>query len=85
MVPRYSRMGMSAVWAPQHLLSIWFEIEAHAADALAQAGVIPKSAAATIWEKGKAPYDLERIDAIERETKHDVLAFTTHLAERIGP
>jgi adenylosuccinate lyase len=85
MVPRYSRRGMSAVWAPQYRLSIWFEIEAHAAEALAEAGVIPKSAAETIWEKGKGPYDLERIDAIERETKHDVLAFTTHLAERIGP
>ncbi|HEV2551883.1 MAG TPA: adenylosuccinate lyase [Stellaceae bacterium] len=85
MVPRYSRSGMSAVWAPQHRLSIWFEIEAHAADALAAAGVIPKSAAAAIWEKGKGPYDLERIEAIERETKHDVLAFTTHVAERVGP
>jgi adenylosuccinate lyase len=85
MVPRYSRRGMSAVWAPQHRLSIWFEIEAHGADALAEAGVIPKSAAETIWEKGKGPYDLERIEAIEGETKHDVLAFLTHLAERIGP
>src|SRR5215472_11409169 len=85
MVPRYSRSEMSAVWAPQNRLAIWFEIEAHAADALAEAGVIPKSAAATIWQKGKGPYDLERIEAIERETKHDVLAFLTHVAERIGP
>jgi adenylosuccinate lyase len=76
---------MSAVWAPQNRLAIWFEIEAHAADALAEAGVIPKSAAETIWQKGKGPYDLERIEAIERETKHDVLAFLTHVAERIGP
>jgi adenylosuccinate lyase len=85
MVPRYSRSEMSAVWAPQNRLAIWFEIEAHAADALAEAGVIPKSAAETIWKKGRGPYDLERIDAIERETKHDVLAFLTHLAERVGP
>jgi adenylosuccinate lyase len=76
---------MSAVWAPQNRLAIWFEIEAHAADALAEAGVIPKAAAATIWKKGRGPYDLERIEAIERETKHDVLAFLTHLAERVGP
>jgi len=85
MVPRYSRSEMSAVWAPQNRLAIWFEIEAHAADALAEAGVIPKAAAATIWKKGRGPYDLERIEAIERETKHDVLAFLTHLAERVGP
>src|SRR6516165_2129007 len=59
MIPRYSRSEMSAVWAPQNRLAIWFEIEAHAADALAEAGVIPKAAAATIWKKGRGPYDLE--------------------------
>jgi adenylosuccinate lyase len=85
MISRYSRPEMSAIWAPQNRFRIWFEIEAHAGDALARAGVIPVSAAAAIWAKGKGPYDLERIDAIERETHHDVLAFLTHLAERIGP
>src|SRR5262249_10102745 len=65
---------------------IWFEIEAHAADAMAELGVIPKAAAATIWAKGKtATFDVARIDAIEREVKHDVIAFLTHLAEIIGP
>jgi adenylosuccinate lyase len=75
---------MSAIWAPQNRFRIWFEIEAHAADALAEAGVVPASAARAIWEKGKGPYDIARIDAIERETRHDVLAFLTYLAERIG-
>ena len=85
MIPRYSRPEMSAIWAPQNRFRIWFEIEAHAADALARAGIIPESAAQAVWAKGKGPYDLERIDAIERETRHDVLAFLTHLAERVGP
>jgi len=85
MIPRYSRPEMSAIWAPQNRFRIWFEIEAHACDALAQAGIIPASAAQAIWTKGKGPYDIERIDEIERETRHDVLAFLTHLAERIGP
>jgi adenylosuccinate lyase len=85
MIPRYSRPEMSAIWAPQNRFRIWFEIEAHAADALARMGAIPAEAAKTIWEKGKGPYDIERIDAIEHETRHDVLAFLTHLAERIGP
>ncbi len=85
MIPRYSRPEMSAIWAPQNRFRIWFEIEAHACDALARAGIIPAAAAKAIWAKGKGPYDLDRIDAIERETRHDVLAFLTHLAERIGP
>ncbi len=85
MIPRYSRPEMSAIWAPQNRFRIWFEIEAHACDALARAGVIPAAAAKAIWAKGTGPYDLDRIDAIERETRHDVLAFLTHLAERIGP
>ena len=85
MIPRYSRPEMSAIWAPQNRFRIWFEIEAHACDALARAGIIPESAARAVWEKGKGPYDLDRIDEIERETRHDVLAFLTHLAERIGP
>jgi adenylosuccinate lyase len=85
MIERYSRLEMSAIWAPQNRFRVWFEIEAHAADALVQAGVVPESAAKAIWAKGKGPYDIDRIDAIERETHHDVLAFLTHLAERIGP
>jgi adenylosuccinate lyase len=83
MIPRYSRPEMSAIWAPENRFRIWFEIEAHACDALAAAGVIPKSAAKAIWEKGK--FDVARIDEIERETHHDVIAFLTNLAEHIGP
>ncbi|MFN9163556.1 MAG: adenylosuccinate lyase, partial [Alphaproteobacteria bacterium] len=76
MIPRYSRPEMVAIWSPETRFRIWFEIEAHAADALANLGVIPKSAAATIWERGgKAQFDVARIDAIEREVKHDVIAF----------
>ncbi len=86
MIPRYSRPAMVAVWAPETRFRIWFEIEAHACDALAEIGVIPKAAAETIWAKGReAVFDVERIDAIERETKHDVIAFLTHLAEIVGP
>ncbi|MBU6157291.1 MAG: adenylosuccinate lyase, partial [Alphaproteobacteria bacterium] len=85
MIPRYSRPEMVAIWSPETRFRIWFEIEAHAADALANLGVIPKSAAATIWERGgKAQFDVARIDAIEREVKHDVIAFLTHLAEFVG-
>src|SRR5580704_11586914 len=83
MIPRYSRPAMAAIWEPENRLRIWFEIEAHAADALAELGTIPKSAAAAIWKKGK--WDLKRVDAIEKETRHDVLAFLTNLAEHIGP
>jgi adenylosuccinate lyase len=86
MIPRYTRPEMAAIWDPQTRFRIWFEIEAHAADALAELGVIPKEAAATIWAKGKdAVFDIDRIDAIEREVKHDVIAFLTHLAEIVGP
>ena len=86
MIPRYSRPEMVAIWSPESKFRIWFEIEAHACDALAELGVIPKEAAATIWEKGgAATFDIERIDEIERETKHDVIAFLTHLAEIVGP
>jgi adenylosuccinate lyase len=86
MIPRYTRPEMAAIWDPQTRFRIWFEIEAHAADALAELGVIPKDAAKTIWAKGKdAVFDVERIDAIEREVKHDVIAFLTHLAEIVGP
>jgi adenylosuccinate lyase len=86
MIPRYSRPEMAAIWSPQSRFRIWFEIEAHAADAMARLGLIPESAARTIWEKGSnATFDIDRIDAIEREVKHDVIAFLTHLAEIVGP
>ncbi|HDZ74760.1 MAG TPA: adenylosuccinate lyase [Aurantimonas coralicida] len=86
MIPRYSRPEMVDVWSQETKYRIWFEIEAHACDALAELGVIPESAAKTIWEKGNgATFDVDRIDAIERETKHDVIAFLTHLAEIVGP
>jgi adenylosuccinate lyase len=86
MIPRYSRPDMVAIWSPETKYRIWFEIEAHACDALAAIGVIPKSAAETIWERGgKAVFDIARIDEIEAVTKHDVIAFLTHLAEFVGP
>ncbi len=86
MIPRYARAGMTEVWSAETKFRIWFEIEAHAADAMAKLGIIPKDAAAKIWEKGKAAkFDVERIDEIEREVKHDVIAFLTHLSEIVGP
>ena len=86
MIPRYSRPKMVSIWDAQTRFRIWFEIEAHATDALAELGVVPKEAAATVWAKaGKAVFDVERIDAIEREVKHDVIAFLTHLGEIVGP
>ena len=86
MIPRYSRPEMVAIWSPETRYRIWFEIEAHAADAMAELGIVPKEAARTIWEKGKAAkFDIARIDEIEREVKHDVIAFLTHLAEHVGP
>ncbi|HEX5507415.1 MAG TPA: adenylosuccinate lyase [Pseudolabrys sp.] len=86
MIPRYSRPEMTAIWEPQRRFRIWFEIEAHAADAMAELGIVPKEAAKKIWEKGKnAKFDVARIDAIEAEVKHDVIAFLTHLAEIVGP
>jgi len=85
-IPRYSRPDMVAIWSPDTRFRIWFEIEAHAADAMAELGIIPQAAAKKIWEKGKsATFDIARIDAIEREVKHDVIAFLTHLAEIVGP
>ena len=86
MIPRYTRPEMAAIWSPQTRLRIWFEIEAHAADAMADLGIIPKAAAAKIWAKGRnATFDIARIDEIEREVKHDVIAFLTHLTEIVGP
>ncbi len=85
MIPRYAREKMVAIWSPETKFRIWFEIEAHAADAMAEIGMIPASAAKTIWEKGgAAEFNVARIDEIEREVKHDVIAFLTHLAEFIG-
>jgi adenylosuccinate lyase len=83
MIPRYSRPEMARIWEPENRFRIWFEIEAHACDAQAELGVIPKAAAKAVWERGK--WEIERIDAIERETKHDVIAFLTNLAEHVGP
>ena len=86
MIPRYSRPEMVTIWEPQTRFRIWFEIEAHACDALAEIGTIPKESAKAIWERaGDVTFDVARIDEIERVTKHDVVAFLTHLAEFIGP
>src|SRR5579859_3224766 len=86
MIPRYARDKMVSIWSPETKFRIWFEIEAHATDALAELGVVPKEAAAKVWEKGKdAKFDVARIDEIEREVKHDVIAFLTHLSEIVGP
>ena len=86
MIPRYARPEAADIWSPQTKYRIWFEIEAHAADAMAELGVIPKAAAETIWAKGKdAIFDSDRIDEIERVTKHDVIAFLTHVSEIVGP
>jgi adenylosuccinate lyase len=86
MIPRYTRPAMAAIWDAHTRHRIWFEIEAHAADAMADLGIIPKAAAQTIWKKGKnAKFDIARIDEIEREVKHDVIAFLTHVAEIVGP
>jgi adenylosuccinate lyase len=86
MIPRYTRPEMAAIWSAETRFRIWFEIEAHAADAMAELGIIPKAAAAQIWAKGRnAAFDIARIEAIEREVKHDVVAFLTHLAEIVGP
>jgi adenylosuccinate lyase len=86
MIPRYSRPEMTKIWEPDTRFRIWFEIEAHAATACGELGIIPKEAAKVIWEKGReAEFDVARIDEIERVTKHDVIAFLTHLAEHVGP
>ena len=86
MIPRYSRPEMTRIWDPETRFRIWFEIEAHAASAMAEIGMIPKEAAKTIWDKGsQAKFDVARIDEIEAVTKHDVIAFLTHLAEFVGP
>ncbi|KAA0580699.1 adenylosuccinate lyase [Azospirillum sp. Sh1] len=83
MIPRYTRPEMARIWEPENRFRIWFEIEAHACDAQAELGVIPKDAAKAVWERGK--WEIDRIDEIERETRHDVIAFLTNLAEYVGP
>ena len=83
MIPRYSRPEMAALWQPETKFRIWFEIEAHACDAQAALGVIPKDAAEAVWARGN--WEIARIDAIEREVKHDVIAFLTALGEQVGP
>jgi adenylosuccinate lyase len=86
MIPRYTRPEMARIWEPETRFRIWFEIEAHAASACAELGIIPKEAAEVIWKRGSAAtFDVARIDEIERVTKHDVIAFLTHLAEHVGP
>ncbi len=82
MIPRYSRPEMSNIWEPENRFRIWFEIEAHACDAQVQLGIIPKKSASAIWEKGR--WEIARIDEIEKETKHDVIAFLTNVAEHVG-
>jgi adenylosuccinate lyase len=83
MIPRYSRPAMTDIWEAQNRFRIWFEIEAHACDAQAALGIIPAEAARAVWERGA--FEIERIDEIERETRHDVIAFLTNLAEHVGP
>ena len=85
MIPRYTRPEMAAVWSPEARYRIWFEIEAHACDAQAALGLVPNSAAEAVWKARDATFDAARIDEIERETRHDVIAFLTHLAEIVGP
>ena len=84
MIPRYSRPEMVAIWSPENKFRIWYEIEAHACDAQAALGVIPKESAAAVWKAKDTKFDVARIDEIEAVTKHDVIAFLTHLAEIIG-
>src|SRR3954468_15602545 len=83
MIPRYSRPQMASIWAPETRFRIWFEIEAHALDRMAELGIVPKEAARIVWEKGN--FDVDRIDVIEAEVKHDVIAFLTSVAEHVGP
>ena len=83
MITRYARPQMASIWAPETRFRIWFEIEAHALDAMADLGIVPREAAEAVWERGA--FEVERIDAIEAEVKHDVIAFLTNVAEHVGP
>jgi adenylosuccinate lyase len=84
MIHRYARPEMVAIWSPETKFRIWYEIEAHACDAQAELGVIPRENAAAVWKAKDVEFDVARIDEIEAVTKHDVIAFLTHLAEHIG-
>ena len=84
MIPRYSRPDMVAIWSPETKFRIWFEIEAHACDAMAELGVIPKENAAAVWKAKDVEFDVARIDEIEAVTKHDVIAFLTHMLGQVG-
>ena len=84
MIPRYSRPDMVAIWSPESKFRIWYEIEAHACQAMADIGVIPQTNADAVWRAKDVEFDIARIDEIEAVTKHDVIAFLTHLAEHIG-
>ena len=84
MIPRYSRPEMVTIWSPEMKFRIWYEIEAHACDAMADLGVIPRENAQAVWKARDVEFDIARIDEIERETRHDVIAFLTHLAEHVG-
>mgnify|MGYP000571997372 FL=1 len=84
MIPRYSRPDMVAIWSPESKFRIWYEIEAHACDAMADIGVIPRENAEAVWKAKDVEFDVARIDEIEAVTKHDVIAFLTHLAEHVG-
>ena len=84
MIPRYSRPEMVAIWSPETKFRIWYEIEAHACDAMADLGVIPRANAEAVWKARDVEFDVARIDEIEAVTKHDVIAFLTHLAEHVG-
>ena len=83
MIPRYSRPRMASIWAPETRFQIWFEIEAHAMDAMAELGIVPREAAQAVRERAR--FEVERIEAIEAEVKHDVIAFLTNVAEHVGP
>ena len=83
MIPRYSRPQMASIWEPEAKFRIWFEIEAHALDKMAELGIVPKESAAAVWERGA--FEVDRIDAIEAEVRHDVIAFLTNVAEHVGP
>lgn len=85
MIPRYSRPEMAEIWSPRTKFRIWFEIEAHALDAMAELGIVPPEAARAVWKAKDVEFDIDRIDEIEAETRHDVIAFLTHLAEIVGP
>ena len=84
MIPRYSRPEMVDIWSPSTKFKIWYEIEAHACDAMAKIGIIPAENAKAVWKAKDVEFDVSRIDEIEATTKHDVIAFLTHLAEHIG-